>query len=152
MNSESMMTEEFKSKLLLAQSAEEVAGLLKNVGMDESKVGQIWNEISSHRAEKELSLDELEAVSGGDRNAATEGCAATVEAGSQCVFTDLCALVFSLYDVYPIEGTCAQCGGAPVYADEVRRNYFCSRCGCRMDRNGNPIQVAKQGEFPDFKF
>lgn len=146
------ISDELKVKIKTAHNAQEVAGLLRDAGADESIAEQVWQEIIRHRDDKELSLDELEAVSGGARNAATEGCAATVEAGSQCVFTDLCALVFSLYDVYPVNGTCAQCGGAPVYADEVRRNYFCSRCGCRMDRYGNPIQEAKQGEFPDFKF
>ena len=55
MKNESMMKEELKPKLLQAKSAEEVAGLLKNAGMDESKAGQIWSEISSHRKDKELS-------------------------------------------------------------------------------------------------
>lgn len=41
MNSESMMTEEFKSKLLLAQSAEEVAGLLAAAAAGPSRCGTI---------------------------------------------------------------------------------------------------------------
>ena len=75
-----------------------------------------------------------------------------MEADSNCVFTDFCSIVFTLYDVAPVNGNCTQCGAAPVYNDVVRGDFFCSKCGCRMDRNGNPIQVAKQGEFPDFKF
>lgn len=146
------ISDDLKVKIKTAHNAQEVAGLLRDAGADESIAEQVWQEIIRHRDDKELSLDELEAISGGARNAATEGCAATVEAGSQCYFTDFCCLAFTMYDVYPVSGTCSQCGGAPVYADVVRCNFFCSRCGCRMDHNGNPIQVAKQGEFPDFKF
>ena len=146
------ISDELKVKIKTAYNAQEVAGLLRDAGADESIAEQVWQEIIRHRDDKELSLDELEAVSGGNRNAATEGCAATVEADSNCVFTDFCSIVFTLYDVAPVNGNCTQCGAAPVYNDVVRGDFFCSRCGCRMDRNGNPIQGAKQGEFPDFKF
>ena len=109
---------------------------------------------SGHRrTDAVFSQDELESVRGGeDRDWLKDGGAATVEADSNCVFTDFCSIVFTLYDVAPVNGNCTQCGAAPVYNDVVRGDFFCSRCGCRMDRNGNPIQVAKQGEFPDFKF
>ena len=70
--------------------------------MDESKAGQIWNEISSHRKDKELSLDELEAVSGGaDRDWLTSGCAATVEPGSWCDSNDMCHVWDVTYDHIP---------------------------------------------------
>ena len=148
------LSDEQKNRLLQARSAEEVAALLHEAGVDVQLAERLWAELTHKREadSEELSLDELEAVSGGARNAATEGCAATVEAGSNCVFTDFCSIVFTSYDVAPVKGNCTQCGAAPVYNDVVRGDFFCSRCGCRMDRNGNPIQVAKQGEFPDFKF
>ena len=146
------ISDDLKVKIKTAHNAQEVAGLLRDAGADESIAEQVWQEIIRHRDDKELSLDELEAVSGGNRNAATEGCAATVEPGSTCFATDFCSIVFSWYDVVPVHGTCSQCGAAPVYNDVVRGVFFCSRCGCRMDRNGNPIQQAEQGEFPDFKF
>ena len=138
MKNESMMKEELKPKLLQAKSAEEVAGLLKNAGMDESKAGQIWNEISSHRKDKELSLDELEAVSGGaDRDWLTDGCAATVEAGSWCGTNDSCVWIDVQYDHEPVKDLCPQCGGQ-MYLDRVEYEsngnayYYrkCLRCGC----------------------
>ena len=144
-----------KSRLLGAENAEQAADILKEAGqtVTPEDIAHLWDEISKRRKDKELSLDELEAVSGGaDRDWLKDGCAATVEADSTCFATDFCAILFSLYDVVPVNGNCTQCGAAPVYNDVVRGDFFCSRCGCRMDRNGNPIQVAKQGEFPDFKF
>ena len=138
MKNESMMKEELKPKLLQAKSAEEVAGLPKNAGMDESKAGQIRNEISSHRKDKELSLDELEAVSGGaDLDWVTDGCAATVEAGSWCGTNDSCVWIDVQYDHPPVKDPCPQCGGQ-MYMDQVEYEskgnayYYrkCLRCGC----------------------
>ena len=138
MKNESMMKEELKPKLLQAKSAEEGAGLLKNAGMDESKAGQIWNESSSHRKDKELSLDELETVSGGaDRDWLKEGCAATVEAGSWCGTNDSCVWIDVQYDHPPVKDPCPQCGGQ-MYMDRVEYEskgnayYYrkCLRCGC----------------------
>ena len=146
------ISDELKVKIKTAHNAQEVADLLRDAGADESTAEQVWQEIIRHRDDKELSLGELEAISGGARNVFTEGCAATVEAGSDCYFTDYCSIAFTMYDVYPVSGTCSQCGGTPVYADVVRGYFFCSRCGCRLDRNGNVIHEAKQGDFPDFKF
>ncbi|MBE6725377.1 MAG: hypothetical protein E7576_09345 [Ruminococcaceae bacterium] len=138
MKNESMMKEEFKSKLLQAQSAEEVAGLLKNAGMDESKAGQIWNEISSHRTEKELSLDELAAVSGGaDRDWLTDGCAASVEPDSWCGSNDSCHYWDVTYTHEPAEVICPNCGAymylnwvdyATRPSDDIY-HYKCKNCG-----------------------
>ncbi len=138
MKNESMMQEEFKSKLLQAQSEEEVAGLLKNAGMDESTAGQIWSEISSHRAEKELSLDELESVSGGyDRDWLTDGCAATVEPKSWCDSNDSCIYFDVTYKHEPANVICPKCG-AFMYVNWVdydtnpsddTYHYKCKNCG-----------------------
>ena len=63
------ITNELREKLLTADSAEKVAELLKadgqEVGPDD--VEKLWAEITKHREQegKELSLDELDAVSGG---------------------------------------------------------------------------------------
>ena len=63
------ITNELREKLLTAKSAEEAAELLRaggqEVGPDE--VEKLWAEITKHREQegKELSLDELDAVSGG---------------------------------------------------------------------------------------
>ena len=139
MKNESMMKEELKPKLLQAKSTEEVAGLLKNAGMDESKAGQIWNEISSHRKDKELSLDELEAVSGGaDRDWLTDGCAATVEPKSWCITNDSCILRDVTYIHEPANINCPNCG-VFMYLNWVDSDtglsgntyhYKCKNCGC----------------------
>ena len=146
--------EELKKKAMKAASAEEVMEIVRAAGEEitAEEAKKFFETLKKSQADQELSLDELEAVSGGARNAATEGCAATVEAGRSCFFTDFCAIAFTMYDVYPVSGTCSQCGGAPVYYDDVNGYFVCSRCGCRMDRYGNVIHEAKQGDFPDFKF
>lgn len=77
------INEELKSRLRKAQSAEEAFALLKEKGADAPLAERIWNEIRAGREDKQLSLDELESVSGGsDRDWAKDGCAATVEYGS----------------------------------------------------------------------
>ena len=57
--------EELRTKVMKAQNVDEVADLLREAGTDEALAEQIWNEMSSHRESEELSLDELNAVSGG---------------------------------------------------------------------------------------
>ena len=87
--------------------------------------------------DKDLSLDELGAVSGGkaDRNWLEDGCAATVEAGSDCWGTDRCKVLPVTYDHFPIEDPCPQCGGQMYFyeTESVRRfehynHYRCLRC------------------------
>lgn len=61
------MNNELKERMMKAKNQEEVADLLKSDGLDESNADKIWAEIVE-RQEKEgktLSMDELEAVSGG---------------------------------------------------------------------------------------
>ena len=84
------ITNELKAKLLAAKSAEEAAGLLKADGREitAEDAAKLWNEITKCRDQegKALSPNELEAVSGGvDRDWLTDGCAATVEPGSDCL-------------------------------------------------------------------
>ena len=101
-------------------------------------IAYLWDEISSYRKVKELSLDELEAVSGGaDRNWVTEGCAATVEYGSWCDSNDRCIYWDVTYDFQPTPTLCPNCGknmylqntihlGGLEYEDQ----YRCKFCGC----------------------
>jgi len=101
-------------------------------------IAHLWDEISSYRKVKELSLDELEAVSGGaDRNWVTEGCAATVEYGSWCDSNDRCIYWDVTYDFQPTPTLCPNCGknmylqntihlGGLEYEDQ----YRCKFCGC----------------------
>ena len=93
-----------KSRLLGAENAEQAADILKEAGqtVTPEDIAHLWDEISSYRKVKELSLDELEAVSGGaDRNWVTEGCAATVEYGSWCDSNDRCIYWDVTYDFQP---------------------------------------------------
>ena len=75
------ITKELIAKLLAAQDVNEVTALLKaeGQGISPEDAERLWEEILRKREKdgKELSLDELEAVSGG-RDYETEGCAATV--------------------------------------------------------------------------
>ena len=82
------ITDELRKKLLVARSADEVVELAKADGQEitAEDAAQLWEEVLKGREQvgKELSLDELAAVNGGVRNFVTEGCAATVEPGSNC--------------------------------------------------------------------
>ena len=64
------LTNELKAKLLAAQSEEEAAELVKADGQEitAEESAQLWEEISCMREKdgKELSLDELEAIGGGE--------------------------------------------------------------------------------------
>ena len=60
-------SDELKAKLNKARSAEEVTELLKADGQDVAQAERLWKEIEDLHAQedKELSLDELDAVAGG---------------------------------------------------------------------------------------
>ena len=131
------ISNELKETLLAAGSPEELAARLKEAGMDDSAAGQLWNEIGKCREEKELSLDELETVSGGaDRDWLREGCAATVEPGSWCGTNDKCYWIDITYDHVPIKDPCPRCGGRMYIAKtEIKSKYKtyyhfrCIHCG-----------------------
>ena len=122
-------------KIRKAASAEEIAGLLRAQGEDEAYARRIWQERQG-REDQELSLDELEVVSGGaDRNWLTDSCAATVEAGSWCGTNDDCVWAYVTYDHSPYAKPCPQCGGQMYHEKTVsgkRHNsihyYKCLRC------------------------
>ena len=85
------LSDEQKNRLLQARSAEEVAALLREAGVDVQLAERLWAELTHKREadSEELSPDELEAVSGGaDRDWLKDGCAATVEPYSWCKSND----------------------------------------------------------------
>ena len=133
------ITNELKAKLLAAKSAEEVTELVKADGQEitAEDAAHLWEEITRKREQngKELSLDELEAVSGGaDRDWLEDGCAATVEPGSSCWSNDACNKWDVVYDHKPSKNTCPACG-INLYVDheehrsEITIYYRCIKCG-----------------------
>lgn len=86
--------EDLEKKVLAAKSEAEVIDILKNANEeisaeDAMKLYQRVKELQN-ADDMALSLDELDAVSGGvtTRNWSKDGCAATVEKGSNCWGTD----------------------------------------------------------------
>ena len=125
--------EELKKKALEAASAEEIMEILKAAGEEitAEEAAQFFEKAQAQKTDRELSLDELEAVSGGsDRNWLTDGCSATVEIGSWCWSDDTCIRYDVTYDNLPSHH-CSKCGGVVV------RNlygygswkYDCIKCG-----------------------
>ena len=118
---------EFESKLLKANSVEDVMAIMKEAGVETSaeEVQKTFEKVKERNEAdgKELSLDELDAVAGGvtHRNWIEEGCAATVEPGSDCWGTDGgCTFVNINYGVAePVDHACPFCG-APY---TVQRSY-----------------------------
>ena len=80
--------------------------------------------------DKALSADELEAVSGGERNWLLDGCAATVEPGSDCWGTDLCDMIIISYESFVPEYKCPGNTGPHSYEvvnREVNHDYSIPR-------------------------
>ena len=107
-------SKELYSKLLLADSQEEVTELLKAGGREDVSAQEVWEQVQQRRAQDgmELSLDELEDVAGGvtKRDWMQNGCADTVEEGSDCWGTDgSCDLCNIEYTNLPTH-ICYQCG------------------------------------------
>ena len=131
-----MNKKDLAKKILDMKSAEEAAAFLKENGRDvtEGEAQKLLDEL--HEKTKELSIDELDAVTGGaDRDYIKNGCAATVEAGSSCWSNDACSLISVTYDNMPTEHKCPDCGGILCYWDQVwvgldnRARYNCASCG-----------------------
>ncbi len=137
------ISNELKTKLLAAKSAGEAAELIRAAGQEitAEDAARLWEEISHMRDQdgRELSLDELESVSGGsDRDWAKDGCAATVENGSWCDSNDMCFIWDVTYDHDPLKARCPNCGtplyksyalerGYPVMEEVVYKR--CKNCG-----------------------
>lgn len=129
------ISNELKKTLLAVQNAGEAAALMKAAGREltAEDAAHLWAEIQKGKEQdgRELSPDELEAVSGGaDRNWETDGCAATVEAGSWCGSNDKCFTWEVTYDNMP-SMTCSICNGAMEYIGGTGHyeTYRCKKCG-----------------------
>ena len=131
---------ELIAKLKKAQSLEEVTELLKADSQDEAQAEKIWGELARihEEADQDLSLDELEAVSGGGRNAMTEGCADTVKANDPCFFSDACGFAWNNYDVLPSERRCPN-DDSVLYEDGPANCYRCPKCGGIWNPGVEPI-------------
>ena len=116
-----------KQRLRDAESLTEVQDILK--GRADINAECVWQEIESHRSNKneKLDLGELDAVSGGaDRDWKKDGCAATCEASSWCGSNDYCMIWDVTYDNF---WACCPDGHDHVFDVEI-----CTRCGFRRDR------------------
>ena len=115
------MEKEIKAKLANAKSLEEAKEILN--GHADIDPERVWEEIERRRSNwnEKLDLDELDAVAGGARDYAKEGCAATVEVGSWCWSNDHCmywdVTYVNLWSVCPdlkphefVNGKCRRCG------------------------------------------
>ena len=131
--------EELKKKAMEAASAEEIMEIVRAAGEEitAEEAASFFKAVQERKADKELALDELEAVSGGQkwgngvwvRDYSTEGCAATVEPGSNCWGTDgNCWLGNVYYIPGPVDVKCPDCG---VYCYVGGRNNYlvCPKCG-----------------------
>ncbi len=88
------ITSEIKAELLKAQNPAQVMDILTRSGQECSTedAEQIWQEIEHHKVDyrEEISLDELEAVSGGeDRDFMARRCGTTVGRNDMCLMGDL---------------------------------------------------------------
>ena len=136
--------EELKKMTLAAASAEEVMEIMKAAGEEitAEEAAQLFEKVQAKKTGKELSLDEMEAVSGGaDRNWVTDGCAATVEYGSRCDSNDKCIYWDVTYDFQPISTLCPNCGQNMYLQNtinhsstEFEEQYRCKFCGCITSR------------------
>lgn len=107
---------ELRAKLLKAKGAEEMASVLEEAGQQatEKEIERLAAEVqyaSEHDGEQ-LSLNELDAVSGGSsRNYTKDGCVATVEYNSDCWGEDGgCIAVHYSYAGKPVNVRCPKCG------------------------------------------
>lgn len=130
------LSKELYSKLLLADSQEEVTELLKAGGREDVPAQEVWEQVQQRRAQDgtELSLDELEDVAGGvtERDWIEDGCAATVESGSDCWGTDGgCTMVNIHYYNKPTHN-CPKCGKKSAITSgsvDGKQRYHCRYCG-----------------------
>ena len=131
--------EELEKKAIEAASAEEVMEIVRAAGEEitAEEAASFFKAVQERKADKELALDELEAVSGGQkwgngvwvRDYSTEGCAATVEPGSNCWGTDgNCWIGNISYIPGPIDFKCPDCG---AYCYESGPNHYVTCQACR---------------------
>ena len=129
-------TKELKEKLIAAKSVGELEELVRSSDAEigEDELEHLWEEIGRARDKKdrELSLDELEAVGGEERDYLTDGCAGTVEPGSWCGSNDRCYCFDVNYRNRPVR-YCSRCGGISYLIHPYGRTTAtwsrCINCG-----------------------
>ena len=142
--------EELEKKAIEAASAEEVMEIVRAAGEEitAEEAASFFKAVQERKADKELSLDELEAVAGGeDRDWLRDGCAATVEAGSDCYGTDMCGLFPVTYEHRPTRHKCSVCGGILYsngstgggFFEEEVYHYKCASCGAQFKTHGGEL-------------
>ncbi len=135
--------EELEKKIAAAKDPAEIVSILHTAGNEitAEEAKQFFEKVQERKKGKILSLDEMEAVSGG-RDWVTEGCAATVEWGSDCWGTDGgCIACNVLYTSWPCrDERCPKCGAMVYFVGEFGvttgflqgynyREYICRKCG-----------------------
>ena len=136
-----MDRDELKKKLLEVGSAEDVIKIFKDAGEEipAEDAAQILEEAKKLKNDSELSIEELEAVSGGrsDRDYATMGCAATVEYKSWCGTNDACYAIDVTYDHFPCNLKCFSCGTF-MYEEswEFKSDNYTKHIKCRCPKCG----------------
>ena len=139
----SSITNELKTKLLAAQSGGEAAAILKAAGQEitPEDAARLMGEIEKRYEPegRELSLDELEAVSGGseERDWALFGCDSTVEINSWCGSHDACIVWSVEYIHEPRKGRCPNCNNDNNYlyiaaTTPAHTIYRCRFCDYQM--------------------
>ncbi len=132
---------ELKKKVMEAASAEEIMEIIKAAGEEitAEEAAVLFEKAQKQKEDQELSIDELEAVSGGGehRNWVTDGCAATVEYKSWCDSNDSCAFFDVTYDYEPTHTLCPNCGKHMYIQNKIgidtvkyKTEYRCKFCGC----------------------
>lgn len=150
------LSDELRTQLRGAKSREDVAGLVQGAGLeaDEEALDKLWGEVSRALSDEELSLDELDAVSGGieiSRDYANEGCRWDYT-DSHCWAYDACDVAIYWYHNIPSAYKCPECGhnlnfwetsteeGWQMSKIEV---YRCPRCRKYFKAKGyNPITMV----------
>ena len=121
-----MGNNEFKQRLLQAESLEDVKRMLKDEPSDVAE--RIYKEFETHCSDssRKLDIDELDAVSGGsaDRDWTKDGCAATCEGGSWCGSNDFCYAWDVTYDNF-----WATCPDGSPHDWSPNGGYVCLKCG-----------------------
>ena len=141
---------ELKKKAMEAAGAEEVMEIMKAAGEEitAEEAERFYEKVQDKKTDRELSLDELEAVAGGeDRDWLRDGCAATVEGGSDCYGTDMCGLWPVTYEHRPTRHKCSVCGGILYsngstgggFFEEEVYHYKCASCGAQFKTHGGEL-------------
>ena len=128
--------EALKLKALEAASPEEIAALVRDAGdeITAEEAEQLFEQAKKRREDMTFSRSEMEAVSGVARDWLTDGCAATVEAGSDCWTTDGgCSMTQNQYINFDASKKCPSFPGPHVYERDpkVPYRFACKYCGQR---------------------